>query len=267
MYRFLFRPKWILFHIVVLSSAIGMLGLARWQWNKHVERDAFTSELHQREQATPAELAPLLATKAPADIEYYTVSARGSYMATTQFSEINQVVDGHNGFNVLTPFQIDNGPIIIVNRGFVADGAKVPAAPSGHLAVGGLARTTEIRTTGQLTDNNDGAGNEVRRIDLPLLAKRLNATVAPVYITFSASDPASPIPPLPLPAPDLSGGPPHVSYTVQWCIFSLCALVGWVFAIRRSLRTRRLESGQSDPDPDPDRDRTVSEDVPALPSA
>src|SRR4051812_1678921 len=38
MYRFLLRPKWIVFHIAVFAAAIGMLGLARWQWNKHLDR-------------------------------------------------------------------------------------------------------------------------------------------------------------------------------------------------------------------------------------
>lgn len=240
MYRFLLRPKWILFHVVVMVAAVGMLGLARWQWNRHLERDAFVAKVEQREKAEPVPLAPLLGTTAPNDIEYSRVTATGQYLPAEQLIEILQVHDGVNGANVLTPFQIDGGPVVIVNRGFVADGQPVPDAPGGTLLVGGTARTTEIRRTGQLTDNSDGSrATEVRRIDLGLIADRLHITVAPIYLDFIASKPPSDQPPAPVPAPDLSGGPPHVSYTIQWCIFSICVVVGWIFAVRRSLRTRR----------------------------
>jgi cytochrome oxidase assembly protein ShyY1 len=255
MYRFLLRPKWIVFHIVVFAAAIGMLGLARWQWNKHLDRDAFVAKVHEREDAEPADLVALLAGKSPADIEYSRVTATGSYLTTAQLTEINRTQDGVNGVNVLTPFQVDGGPIVIVNRGFVADGTDVPPPPVGTLLVGGTARTSEVRKTGELTDNSDGATTQVRRIDLPLISRTLGLTVAPVYIDFIASKPAADSPPIPVPAPDLSGGPPHVSYTFQWVIFAICAIVGWIFAIRRSVRTRQRAAV------------SVSADDPVLPSA
>lgn len=243
MYRFLLRPKWILFHIVVVASAIGMLGLAQWQWERHNERNTFVAKVQAREQAEPVELVPLLANTAAGEIEYSRVTATGTYIADEQFTEILQVRDGVNGVNVLTPFQIDGGPIVIVNRGFIAEGQAVPDPPAGTFRIGGLARTTEVRQTGQLTDDNGGAqSSELRRIDLDLLAKRLGVTLAPIYLDFIASVPPSDQPPAPALAPDLSGGPPHVSYTIQWIIFSMAVLAGWVFAVRRSVRTRRRKA-------------------------
>ena len=240
MYRFLLRPKWILFHVVVLVASVGMLGLARWQWNRHIERDAFVTKVEQSEQAEPVELTMVLGKRPVSEIEYSRVTASGHYLADHQFVEILQTVNGTNGENVLTPFQIDGGPVLIVNRGFVPDGQPAPAPPSGTLIVGGLARTTQVRQTGQLTDNNDGGKlDEVRRIDLDLISKRVGTPVAPVYIDLIKTVPPSAAPPAPTGLPDLSGGPPHVSYTVQWCIFSVSVLVGWVFAVRRSKRTRQ----------------------------
>jgi len=270
MYRFLFRPKWILFHVAVFAAAIGMLGLARWQWNKHLDRDAFAAKVHAREDAEPIELAPLLTTKSPADIEYYRVTATGSYLTTGQLTEINRTQDSVNGVNVLTPFQIDDGQIVIVNRGFVADGVDVPPPPTGTLLIGGTARSTEVRKTGELTDNSDGATTQVRRIDLAVISKLIGRDVAPIYIDFIASKPASDSPPIPVPAPDLSGGPPHVSYTVQWCIFAVCAVVGWAFAIRRSLRNRRREAAKANDEDRPPPiviDEVVSVDGRGRPSA
>jgi cytochrome oxidase assembly protein ShyY1 len=142
----------------------------------------------------------------------------------------------------LTPFQIEGGPITLVNRGFVPDGAAVPAPPSGTLRIGGYARQTEVRETGQLSDDASSTTDQVRRVDIPLISKKLDLDLAPVYVSFIGSQPASPTPPTPVPAPDLSGGPPHVGYTVQWCIFSVCAVVGWVFAVRRTAHQRRRQS-------------------------
>ncbi len=239
MYRFLLRPKWLLFHVVILTSVVGMVLLARWQWNKHIARDAFVSMVEAREQADPNELAPLLASgTAAADIEWYRVTATGSYLDTGELQQINRTQNGVNGVNVLTPFQIDKGPVIIVNRGFVPVGITVTAAPTGTRKIGGTARTSQLRNTGELTDDPSATNTEVRRVDLGFIAQHIDATIAPVYLDFIASQPGSPSPPVPVPLPNLGSGPPHVSYTVQWLFFSLCAIAGWVFAVRRSAKTR-----------------------------
>ena len=39
----------------------------------------------------------------------------------------------------------------------------------------------------------------------------------------------------PVAAPTLSSGP-HLSYTVQWILFSLCAIGAWALLVRRALR-------------------------------
>ena len=257
MYRFLLRPKWLLFHVVILASVVGMVLLARWQWNKHIARDDFVSMVEAREKSDPKELAPLLASgTAASDIEWYRVTATGSYLATGELQQINRTQNGVNGVNVLTPFQIANGPVIIVNRGFVPTGITVTAAPSGTLKIGGTARTTQVRNTGELTDDPSASNTEVRRVDLSFIAEHINIAVVPIYIDFIASQPASASPPVPVPPPNLGGGPPHVSYTVQWLFFSLCAIAGWVFAVRRSAMTRRQAAALP-----------ASTEPPAVPSA
>ncbi|MEO7398610.1 MAG: SURF1 family protein [Ilumatobacteraceae bacterium] len=242
---FLIRPKWIVFHVVVVAAIMGMLAASRWQWDKYNAREDFVTMVEARQdrvKTPPIEIVDLLATLpangSAASIEYRIGTASGSYLPTS-LQQINRTQDGVNGVNVLTPFQIDGGPIVVVNRGFVPDGTVAPAPPSGSIRIGGTMRTTQARRTGELTDNAAGNANEVRRIDLELIADRLGVDVVPVYLDFIASEPASPSPPVPVPPPDVRGGPPHLSYTIQWLIFSACAALGWVFAVRRSVATRR----------------------------
>lgn len=247
MYRFLVRPKWLLFHLLVIAGIVSMVLLAKWQWTKYGARNDFVAKVHAREAATPTELASRLnAGESAADIEYSVVTASGSYLPDAQFVEINQAQGADTGVDVLTAFQITGGPIVIVNRGFVNDGTPVPLPPTGTLTIGGTARTTQVRKTGELTDNNNGSKTEVRRVDLNVISSRLGEPVAPVYIDFIASKPPAATPPYPVPKPDLSGGPPHFSYTIQWCIFSVCVAVGWVLAVRRSVRTRRVAAAAAE---------------------
>jgi cytochrome oxidase assembly protein ShyY1 len=64
-----------------------------------------------------------------------------------------------------------------------------------------------------------------------------------MYLELLQSAPAEPASVSPVAFPELTEGP-HLSYFVQWCIFSVCVAVGWVFAVRKSIRAR---SGRSKP--------------------
>ncbi len=107
-------------------------------------------------------------------------------------------------------------------------------------------RPSQARRTGELTDSGL-AVTEVRRIDIDQLAPQLPGEVAPVYLDLISSDPAvQPGDPAPVPAPELSEGP-HLSYAGQWLIFAIAVAIGWIFAVRRSIRThrRRLADGRA----------------------
>ena len=60
-----------------------------------------------------------------------------------------------------------------------------------------------------------------------------------MYVELTASDPPEAEPyPEPLTLPELTDGP-HLSYAVQWFIFAAAVAVGWVLAVRKSIRTRQ----------------------------
>ena len=60
-----------------------------------------------------------------------------------------------------------------------------------------------------------------------------------MFVELTASRPAEPTPwPAPVTLPELTDGP-HLSYAVQWFTFSTAVAVGWVLAVRKSIRTRR----------------------------
>ena len=114
------------------------------------------------------------------------------------------------GYLLVTPFGIDGGDTVYVDRGFVGSAADVPDAPGGAVAL--TARFRGI--PGAAESVPDGAA----------------------YLDRIESAPDEPdVTARPLPALDEG---PHLSYAFQWFIFSGCVVVGWVLAVRRSARPR-----------------------------
>lgn len=243
MYRFLLRPKWIGFHLLVVAGIVAMINLGFWQLRRLDQRRDFNSEVEARTELPPEPLADVLASGPPDEIEWRIVTFAGRYLADEQFLVVNRSQNGRAGENVVTPMELDDGRTLIVNRGFVPLSVDVPPAPNGVVEAEGRIRRSQERRTGQLSDPGDGELTEVQRIDIPRLAPQLPGEVVPVYVDLLASDPAE-VAGLPEPVvlPPLGEGP-HLSYAVQWFIFSLCVAVGWVLAVRRSAATRRRRDG------------------------
>jgi cytochrome oxidase assembly protein ShyY1 len=246
MYRFLLRPKWIAFHALCLGGIVLMLGLAMWQLQRLDERQAFNAQVVARSEQPAVDIDELLAEPdfEPDEAAWRQVTASGTWLPQ-QIIVFNRTQDGVAGDNVVAALVQDDGVTVLVNRGFVPLGTMPPPPPSGSVEVLGTVRPSQERRTGELTD--DGlAVTEVRRIDIDQLAAQLPGEVAPVYLDLVASEPAIfPTDPAPVPAPDLSEGP-HLSYAGQWFIFAVCVAIGWVFAVRRSIRARRRQALETD---------------------
>ncbi len=271
MYRFLFRPLWIGFHLLVLGAVVLMVNLGFWQLRRLDERQQFNDKVEERiaEPAVPVE--ELLGDPGldPDAAEWRTVSATGTYLPD-QVLVFNRSQNGVAGDNVLTPLVLGDGTVLLVNRGFVRLAVDTPAPPAGEVNVLGLVRPSEERRRGQLTDSNEGAITEVRRVDIDRIAPQLPGEVAPFYVDLRESAP--PIgdgDPLPVPLPELDSGP-HLSYAIQWFIFSLAVVVGWVLAVRRSIGTHRraaakLTDGAGGPD-EPDSRPPAAAGAPTAPT-
>lgn len=239
MYRFLLRPKWIGFHLLVVAAIVTMVNLAFWQMRRLDERKDFNAEVRGRSTLPVEPITDVVDPDTDAgDIEWRTVTATGTYLADEQVVVINRSQDGFAGKNVVTPLELEDGTLVLVNRGFVEETTAVPAPPSGDVEVTGRVRASQRRSLGQISDPAEGELTEVQRIDIPRLAEQLPGPVLPVYVDLLTSEPSQGAIPIPLPDPELTEGP-HLSYTIQWFIFSVAVAVGWVLAVRSSIAKRR----------------------------
>ena len=246
-FSFLLRPKWIAFHLLVVLGVALMIWAAFWQLDRLDERKAFNVVVEARIDLPAVPLDELLATAAdPTDLEWRQVTVTGAFRPQ-QIVWFNRSQDGLAGDNVLAALDQDStadqpSTVVIVNRGFVMLGTNGDAAPTGDIDILGRIRVPMERQRGELTDGGDGSLLEVRRIDLEQLDAQIDGDVAPFYIDLIGSIPnVTGADPAPVPAPTLDDGP-HFSYAVQWFIFAAAVLVGWVLAVRRSIRSRRRDA-------------------------
>jgi cytochrome oxidase assembly protein ShyY1 len=236
MYKFLLTPKWIALHVVCLLTIGLMVTAGMWQLGRYQDRQDFKSEVNSR---TAADIVPFetLVSQPPADIEWRRVTATGSYVDGKDFEIVNVSQSGASGHDAVSGLLLADGTVLMVNRGFAAGTVTLPAAPGGTVTVTGRIRQSQSAGTGQASDNGAEQLTQIRRMDLDALSQQFTQTVQPVYLDQLDMQPeAAALEPVVF--PDLDGGPPHLSYTIQWFIFSLAVIAGWLLAVRNAANER-----------------------------
>jgi cytochrome oxidase assembly protein ShyY1 len=239
MYRFLLRPRWIGFHLIVVGAIVAMVNLGFWQLRRLDQRETFNAEVEARYDEAPVPIDDLLVPGAdPATVEWRPVTATGTYLPDETVRIVNRSQNGFAGDNIVVPLDLGDGRLLLVNRGFLPLGLDLPPAPEGSVSVTGRLRPSQERRTGQLSDAAEGDLSEAQRLDIGRLAPQLDGDVVDMYVDAFRSQPADSEALQPVIQPDLSEGP-HLSYAVQWFVFSIAVAIGWTLAVRKSVRTHR----------------------------
>ncbi|WP_345584603.1 SURF1 family protein [Streptomyces prasinosporus] len=247
MYRFLLSRQWVILTLVALVLVPTMIELGFWQLHRHERRVALNQVIADSLAAKPVPAESLTSPGAEVADEdrYRRVTAQG------RFDPDDEVVvrrrtnaDDRVGYHVLTPFVLDDGKVLLVNRGWVPSDERsqsafpeVPAPPKGEITVTGRLlpdQTTEdsgIKNLEQLPDR------QVMLINSGQAAERLGEQVLGGYIELIEPAPAGDTPE-PIPAPDHGGIGNHMAYAVQWWLFAAGVPVGWVVLVRREVRER-----------------------------
>jgi cytochrome oxidase assembly protein ShyY1 len=245
-YAFLKRPKWIAFHILVVVLVIVMINLAFWQLRRRHERLVFNATVHSREAAGPIAVNDVLpaggAFSVASTNQWRNAEATGTYDVSQQVLIRDRSLGGQPGVHVVTPLRLSDGTALLVNRGFVPLGANpngpvIPAPTAGTVTVQGRVRPTQTRGLFGPHDPPTGHLAQLARVDVARVAQQVPYSLRPGYVELTAQRPEVTAEyPKALPEPVLNDGP-HGSYAVQWCIFSVCAIVGWFLVVRKTARS------------------------------
>jgi cytochrome oxidase assembly protein ShyY1 len=267
-WRFLSRPKWIVRHGAVGVLVVTMVLLGLWQLRRLEEKRDLRATVEARQAQAADDVQDVVPAgarvgdEALSRVEHRRVTATGEYANDDTFVVENRSFNGASGAWVLTPLVLPDGSAIVVSRGFVgfnrAGEIEPPPAPPGEVEVEGVLLESEQRGRFGASDPDEGELTVLARVDLPRVAEQVDHELLPAYLQRVSSEPEeAPGDGAPelvaIGLPEASEGP-HLSYAVQWFIFTTIAVVGYVLLLRRVARDEAREEAARAADAELDRE-------------
>lgn len=226
------RPVWLPTLAAVVFAALTAT-LGQWQWGK--------AELKAARQASYDEggRLPKLNWNEVAGLGeaafYRRVRVAGRFLSDYRVLLDNRVQAGRAGYHVITPLRLEQGGVLLINRGWHeanADRGHLPevATPTGRLALEGIL----VHAQGRYLELAQGAesGPVWQNLDLARYRSwfaKGSGEALPDWLLLQTS-PAGDGLVRQWPKPDL-GIARHRSYAVQW--FGMCVLIVglWVYFV------------------------------------
>jgi len=236
MIRLLFTKRWMGYLALTVVFAIVSSFFGLWQWDRRGQAVAAINVLEANWDRDPQELMSVEGLSPTSD-QWTPVLVRGEYAPEDQMLVRTRPRGGQVGFEVLVPLRSGTGSTVVVNRGWIPTGESsdfpdvVPEVPTGEVSV--VARIKP----GEPTLRGRGAPEgQLPSIDLGAMEKAVGYDLeTEFFLLLDSETPQSAVAPLPSLRPVLDEGP-HLSYTLQWFVFALLALIAFVALLRQEAR-------------------------------
>lgn len=247
-WRFALSRRWLGYLALVLVFALACGFLSRWQFDRRDERVEANARIERNYDEAPRPLREVLPGTGDYDpsLEWTPVTVTGHYLPGEQLLARARPHQGMPGFEILTPFQAEDGRIFIVNRGWLQQGNEqdepdeVPAPPAGKVTVVARLKASEPQIPGRSAPAGQIATIHVPGFAGALGADRLySASYGLLASETPGSDGQANTGAL-APRPELSEGN-HLSYAFQWLMFALMAAVALAWGIRNEYRHRNAD--------------------------
>ncbi|HVJ53821.1 MAG TPA: SURF1 family protein [Aliidongia sp.] len=212
--------------LFMIPALIFILGLGVWQLERLVWK---TNLIAERSSALAAPATPVPMTLDQArPLDFHRVVATGRFDNAHELYIGAFDGRGVEGFQIVTPLHLEDGHILLVNRGFVPAIRKDPARRAegqieGETSVEGILRLAVI-PTGWLVPKNQPGDNFWIYVDIPAMTETLKLdNVLPYYVEAG-------------PAPNPGGFPiggqtrialpnDHLQYALTWFSFAVTLIV------------------------------------------
>ncbi|MEV6139278.1 SURF1 family protein [Nocardia sp. NPDC051990] len=255
---FLLRPSWLILAVLVAAFAYLCFSvLAPWQLGKNTSTSHRNQLIADSVDAAPIDITTVLDDqRTDSHAEWRRVTATGSYLPNSTVLVRLRHLDGAPGYSVLATFKLDDGRILLVDRGLVAavDGSRppqIPDPPTGPQRIEARIRSSEGFAPGKDPMTEDGY-RQVYSVDTTQEMAVLQAPLTAIptgerggYLQLSENQPGAFTP---TPLPQLDAGP-YLSYGLQWLAFGIMAPLGLGYFIYAEIRERRKEKSTAVPEP------------------
>ncbi|RFA12930.1 hypothetical protein B7R21_08760 [Subtercola boreus] len=248
--QFLRTRRWFALIASAFIFAVACGFLANWQFDRGQQASADNSIVATNFAATPLPIEQALPTLGSYDPSqsWQRVSIAGEYRSDDELVARNRSNGGENGFEVLTPLQLANGSVFLVDRGWVAPSANDPLAPGSipPAPTGTVEVAVQLRPSEAPQGSATAAGNQITSITLSRVQQEIGGDLAGAFYTgaygvLTAQSPAAGAGLAPIqttmPVEDIGT---HYSYAIQWMFFGLLGFVALGLGMRSEFR--RLNS-------------------------
>jgi len=233
--RFLLSRRWVLFAITVALLAWATWLLGEWQFHRLADRKELNATIARNTTAPAAPVSEVLEPGRPvsASEEWRVVTATGFYAPDDTVIVRYRTRDGASGSDVVVPLVTDQGPALLVDRGWLATDSSVtaavdvPAPPSGEVTITGWVSSAA------------GDALSTRAISSDRIGDALDEEVYGGFVELKSEDPAPGTPLAKAELPELNNGP-HFFYGLQWWFFGVLAISGFCYLAYDEWRKQRL---------------------------
>lgn len=248
--RFLLRPGWLaLTALVLIFAAVCFTLLAPWQFRRHEERSTTNDAISTSANASPVDIDDVLpgGEQPGAGTEWRTVRVTGRYLVADEVVARLRTVLGQAAFEVLTPFRLADGSVVLVDRGYVRPvqgdrAVAVPgfaAAPKGTVTLTARLRADERDPRERPPERRDGR-LQVYAVGSGVVEHATGLDIRAGYLQLNDQNPGVLAA---LPLPELDAGP-FLSYALQWIAFGAMALLAWLYFTLREIKPGGVLAGE-----------------------
>jgi surfeit locus 1 family protein len=218
--RPIFWPTAIMLPIVLFSLGLGVWQMDRREWKRGI-LDRLTVN-----QAAPPMTVDELVKGDPLRREYGRVRVTGTFLHDKEFYLAARSLKDKVGMQVVTPLRLDDGRIVLFDRGWIPQEQKDPpkraqGQVAGRVDLTGIVRRNQERR--QFAPENVPDKNVWFHVDVPLMRNMAGGKPDPKLDTFFLEADAAPNP----------GGVPiggqtrldipndHLQYAITWFLIAL----------------------------------------------
>lgn len=226
MIRTALKPAWLALLALLVVVLIAFYQLGMWQLG--VSSNEASREQAQAQAARPTQpLAEVMAPQQsfPPDATGLSVRTEGAYAAELQFLVPQRVLEGRQGYWVVTPLRVQQGEgtaLLPVVRGFVTEPGQADRPPASPVEVEGTVAPGESPASGDLPQGQRGA------IDTADLVNEWDDPVYNAFIFLVEEDPAVTTAAVERVPPPVFGEAGIVwrnfGYGIQWFVFGAFAI-------------------------------------------
>ncbi len=216
--------------LFTLPAVLVLLGLGTWQVQRLYWKEALIAE---RQAGLAAPVTPWIgAAGRLGELHWHRLSGEGRFLHDRELVLAARSMNGNPGYHVVTPFEREDGAVLLVDRGWVPLERKEPQTrPGGQMegmhAISGILRPGHRPSW--LTPENQPEKNFWFWVDLPAMARAAGLEERAVTEAYLEADGAPNPGGFPIGGQTRTDLPnDHLQYAITWYALALALSVIYI---------------------------------------